>query len=195
MTDETEQPTDQVEAPDLSDQPQAESSPADVVTLIQKNIALGEKLIALFEEKIAYDSAKEKAFDKIYDELQQYKDNFLFLSQKPIFLDLILLLDNIEKMKSSLTPEDQDCKNLFDRISDEILEILYRRDIVPFDEKYAFYQKGLHKVVKTIPTPVEAENNQIVEIVRRGYQWGERILRAEEVVVKKFNSEPAPDCH
>ncbi len=157
--------------------------------LIQHNLKLNEQLLIQFQEKIVYDAAKEKAFDKIYEELKIYKEKFLIYFQKPLFIDLVLLLDNIQRMV--LIPQQQGHVSedtMLLKIEAELLEILYRRDIIPYDVEQSYYQPGLHKAVRTIPTDKETENNMIVEVLRKGFMAGERVFRPAEVIIKKFES-------
>lgn len=159
---------------------------------IENNHNILLKLLSLFEEKIFYDIEKEKAFDTIYTELKQYKDNFIFLSQKPIFLDLILLLDNLEKMQENMV-KNSDIPEIVHRnfitLKEELLEILYRRDIEPNEQDQKYFTPGTLKAIKILPTTKKEEDKQIVKVIRRGYKWGAKILRTEEVIIKKFTPE------
>lgn len=159
--------------------------------MIGDNHKFLEKLENQFKEKIAYDNAKETAFNKLYEELKQYKENFLFLSQKPVYIDLILLFDNIEKMQENLLSDKQipgEALNSIQSIKEELLEILYRRDVIPFDEKHDTYQFGRQKAVRVIATDNEKEHNQVIEVLRKGFLWSGNPLRTEEVIIKKFKS-------
>ncbi len=60
-------------------------------------------LIAMFEEKIEYDEAKDKAFNKLYEELDMFKNDFVDRRMKEVYADLLLLYDNI---KSYISRDD-----------------------------------------------------------------------------------------
>lgn len=152
-----------------------------------------ESLNHIFEQRLTYDKEKEKAFDLLYTELQSLKENSAFDSVKSLYLDLILLLDRVEHIKESITDdklEDQSdsIKNILASVSEEVLEILLRQQIevmqtlpgTPFNPSY-------QKAIQTQETNIESENNQVFSIVRRGFHYGNRILRPEEVIVSKYH--------
>ncbi len=160
---------------------------------LSAQVKLSEQIKALLEERLSYDAAKERAIDKLSEELRlnwgYYKDNFFFQLQKPIFIELIMLYDSLERTMNSMgTPEVLSKEQITERLQalkDELLEILYRRDIAPFDEHPEALDYKLHKTVKTVPTPEESENNKVDKIVKVGFRWNDKILRPEEVIIKK----------
>ncbi|MDR4507735.1 MAG: nucleotide exchange factor GrpE [Candidatus Brocadiaceae bacterium] len=152
-----------------------------------------EELKSLMESRLAYDAAKEKAIDTLNEELKLYRDNFVFQAQRPLFIELILLYDNLMQLvnrfdtdKGLTDAEYSTIKNNILNIKDELLEILYRRDVKPFDEHPDALDYKLHKTVSTISTPIESENNTVEKIMKTGFSWNEKVLRPEEVVIKKY---------
>ena len=57
-------------------------------------------------ERLANDRVREKAFDQLYEELRQYKDDFLFQAEKPLLLDLLLFYDSLNWFQESLVKEE-----------------------------------------------------------------------------------------
>lgn len=152
-----------------------------------------ESLNHIFEQRLAYDKEKEKAFDLLYNELQSLKENSAFDTVKSLYLDLILLLDRVENIKESVNDDkienrSDSIKNILISVSEEVLEILLRQQIevietvpgTPFNPSY-------QKAIQTQKTDVESENNKVFSIVRRGFHYGNRILRPEEVIVSKYH--------
>ena len=132
-----------------------------------------------FDKKIANDLSKKEAFDKLYEEMRLYKDNFLHKAIRPILVDILLLYDNVSKIKV-------DKSIPINNIKDQILEILYRQDVEPIESDEKKINRKLQRAVKTIPTDVEEENGYIVELVRDGFYHGDHILRLQEVICKKY---------
>lgn len=152
-----------------------------------------QEIRALIQDRLSYDAAKEKAIDKLSDEVKFYRDNFLFQSQKPIFINLIMLYDSLERIVNSFSAEKDlsreqvlTLSNNLGNLKEELLEILYRSDIVPFEEHHEFLDYKLHKTVKTVPTSVENENNMIDKVIKIGFRYNDKVLRPEEVIIKKF---------
>ncbi len=143
--------------------------------------------------RASYDAAKEKAIDKLSEELKLYRDNFIFQSQKPVFVELIMLYDNLTQtlnlLEGSQAPAADTCltlKNNLHNIKEELLEILYRRDVTPFVEHPETLDYKLHKTVGTVTTGVEGENNKVDAIRKTGFRWNDKVIRPEEVVIKKY---------
>jgi molecular chaperone GrpE (heat shock protein) len=65
-----------------------------------------KSLRAAMEEQGGHESSQQRAFDQLYEELKQYKEDFIFQSEKPLLLDLLLFYDVIPME----TPEKFDRK-------------------------------------------------------------------------------------
>lgn len=145
------------------------------------------ELKALFQERLTADAAKDKAFDKLYEELRQYKDDFLFQAEKPLLLDLLLFYDSLNWFQESLIKQEMSpdvIADSFQYLIDEFLEILYRRDVNPMDETDTFDVK-LHKAVKVIDAEDDSEDYKVKQVLKRGFTRADRALRAEDVVIAR----------
>lgn len=143
--------------------------------------------------RASYDAAKEKAIDKLSEELKLYRDNFIFQSQKPVFVELIMLYDSLEQtlnlIEGGQAHAADTCltvKNNLRNIKEELLEILYRRDVTPFVEHPETLDYKLHKTVATVTTGIEGENNKVDSVRKTGFRWNDKVIRPEEVVIKKY---------
>ncbi len=146
------------------------------------------ELRKLFAERIQNDTAKERAFDELYEELKQYKDDFLFQAEKPLLLDLLLFFDSMNLFQEGLKKGDMSPDVLADTyqyLIDEFLELLYRRDVLPIESTDTFDRK-LHKAVKVEDTDDESQDYKVLQILKRGFVRSERLLRAEEVVIHRL---------
>jgi len=121
------------------------------------NEAVQEKLgdlSRLFRERLERDDVQQRAFDQLYEELRQYKEDFLFQAEKPFLLDLLLFYDSLSWFQQSVVNKEQSPESIgdsFQYLIDEFLEVLYRRDVVPCDAQERFDMKT-HKAVKVLPT-------------------------------------------
>jgi molecular chaperone GrpE (heat shock protein) len=149
---------------------------------------LGE-LRSLVQSLGAADKSREdKAFDQLYEELRQYKDDFLFQSEKPLLLDLLLFYDSLNWFQESLIKQEMSpdvIADSFQYLIDEFLEVLYRRDVLPMEASETFDRK-VHKAVKAIDTDDESEHARITQTLKRGFTRAEKILRPEEVVIMRY---------
>lgn len=138
--------------------------------------------------KITADDKLQTAFDKLYEEMTQYKENFLFQAQKPLLVDLILLHDQMQTAMDNV--EDETAKGQMDFVCEQLLEVLYRRDVEPmeFDPEAKFDREQM-KAIKRVSTDDESQDKKIDRLVRTGFAWNERVLRPHEVVVKRYQAE------
>ncbi len=142
----------------------------------------------LIESRFKYDEVKEEAFERLYVELDEYKKNSIFERNRPLFTDLILFYDRIENMRldmDSSTDEKSHFTSLLKTLSEEILEILHRQGVEMIEHSQSF-NPAIQRAISTQPTSIEEEDNQVAKIVRAGFRFREQVLRAEEVIVKKF---------
>jgi molecular chaperone GrpE (heat shock protein) len=149
--------------------------------------------------KLAKDGKrKDQAYDQLYEELRQYKDNFLKSAQKPLFLDVILLFDGINRTINQFAdlPDEKVTRQMVvDALShtrDEIIELLYRRDIEKISDTPKKLDVTIQKPVTRIETDNADEDRDIVQVVREGFRWSGVVLRAQEVVVKRSTKEREP---
>jgi molecular chaperone GrpE (heat shock protein) len=143
------------------------------------------------EQQGRRDEIQQRAFDQLYSELKQYKEDFVYQAEKPLLLDLLLFYDSLNWFQQSLNKQEMSPEvvaDSFQYLLDEFLELLYRRDVVPCDSAPRF-DRRLHKAVRVVPTGNPAEDWKVQAVLKRGFVRGERLLRAEEVAVFRHGTE------
>lgn len=146
-----------------------------------------QELRQQFADKISQDRVREKSFDQLYEELRQYKEDFLFQAEKPLLLDLLLFHDSLNWFQESLIKQEMSpdvVADSFQYLIDEFLELLYRRDVVPFETSEKFDRKR-HKAVKVEPTSDAAADQMVKQVLKRGFMRSDKILRPEEVIIHR----------
>jgi molecular chaperone GrpE (heat shock protein) len=133
---------------------------------------------------------KEQAYDQLYEELRSYKDNFLLSAQKPLFKDIILLFDGVRRTARSIkekeeAPTKEEILQALEHLQDEILEVLYRKDIELIEEHPDVLDIDFQKPVRRVETDDPAEDRKIEQVVREGFRMNDVVLRPQEVVVKR----------
>ncbi|MCF6148977.1 MAG: nucleotide exchange factor GrpE [Candidatus Kuenenia sp.] len=166
---------------------------ASIAGMLASHSVLLEEMKSLLKTRLSYDETKEKTIEKLHEEMKLYRDNFIFQSQKPVFIDLIMLYDNFMQIlavldeKQDMTKEDfATMKQNLHTIKEELLEILYRRDVTLYREHPDILDYKLHKTIGTVPTTSESENNKVEKVVKPGFCWNDKVLRPEEVIIKKY---------
>lgn len=145
----------------------------------------------MVSDRLNNDRVREKAFDQLYEELRQYKDDFRFQAEKPLLLDLLLFYDSLNWFQESLIKQEMSpdvIADSFQYLIDEFLEVLYRRDVVPVEESTKF-DRTMHKVVKVNETDDEAADYRIAQVLKRGFSRASKPLRPEEVVIMRHKGD------
>ncbi|HZU95456.1 MAG TPA: nucleotide exchange factor GrpE [Planctomycetota bacterium] len=149
-------------------------------------------LVARALEELAKDATKRrKDYDALYAEMRDYKVNFIDQAQKPLFNDLLLLFDsilrisrNVEDIKESTIPKEA-VSEAFKQVKDELVEILYRRDIEMIEDHPKKLDVSFQKPVRRVETDNAEEDKQVVQCVREGFKRNGVVFRPQEVVVKR----------
>ena len=150
--------------------------------------ALREEIAALrtqLEDSSVNEHTQSKAFDALYEELKQYKEDFIFQAEKPLLLDLLLFYDSLNWFQESLVKREMSMdviSDSFQYLMDEFLEVLYRRDVLPMESQPNFDPKT-QKVVKLLPAEEPGQDQKVAQVLKRGFTRAERVLRSEEVVI------------
>jgi molecular chaperone GrpE (heat shock protein) len=135
-------------------------------------------------------SCSRSAFDRLYDEMQAYKRNFLLEAQRPLLLDLMMLYDSIDKLRRNYdqasTVDPAVLSQNLDSLQVEAEEILLRVGIERMTATPDTLDVNLQKTVKTISTGNPDEHLAVVEHVRSGFLSGGKPLRKEQVIIKTY---------
>ncbi|SFJ36294.1 nucleotide exchange factor GrpE [Thermoflavimicrobium dichotomicum] len=146
-------------------------------------------LVRLIESRLKYDKTKEAAFERLYQEMDELKQDQELNQLRPLYIDLILLIDrmnNIYKEKVSSGSASPEITSLLESLSHELIEILYRRGVELIVCPSPRFDPKIQQVIRVIPTSNPQEDNLVVEVVRHGFKYKDVLLRPEEVVIKKY---------
>jgi GrpE len=168
---------------------------------------LVESLQAMLDQK---NGVNQRMFDALHEELKGYKDGFLLESLlKPVICDLISLYDDLSLIHGQMqeivanatgnaNPVD---KFLLDRLKtmdtnilhncEFILEVLARLEVSMLPPSRGKHDKQNQRAVALDPTDNPQEDGDIVQVKKRGFYWKGRVLRAEDVVIKKWRQGPS----
>jgi len=148
------------------------------------------QLREVIDQRLAEDPVREEAFNRLHEELRSYKEGFLAQAEKPLLLDLIQLYDLTQWYAKRFETEGITTEQLadgFQVVIDELLDVLYRRDVVPMDPSETF-DPSVHRAIKARPAEDASSDNRVAEVLKRGFLRGDRPLRPEEVVVLKWKA-------
>jgi molecular chaperone GrpE len=159
-------------------------------TAIQEKL---DNLTLLFHEKIQDDATKADLFDKLYKQLTNYREDFIFkhILQR-VFGDLIRLFDTLEDTLEEKTLENLQREDLIDRFrsfQQQILKTLKRQDVVPIESLDSQpFDETVQEAVDTSPVNSPEDDRTVIEVLRQGFKYRERILRSAQVIVGTYNN-------
>lgn len=179
---ETQPPTNPKDTPDLN----------DIISTINENTTILKEIQNTIHDRLEYDNVKEKAFDKLYAAMTKQKDSFDALDRavKPVLIDLLLFYDNIKKLESKIyghSITDIDIPQEIKGIKEELLEILYRQEVLPLKEDLSgFFDSKNHNATIIEKTNNKEDDWKVVAILRDGFKWREIVLRPQHIIIKRF---------
>lgn len=146
-----------------------------------------------------------RMFDALHEELKGYKDSFLLESvHKPVIRDLVALYDDLveihrqmqESVALAVSTAGSASAALLERLRrmeinlehkcEFILEVLARIEVTMMPVGTGRLDKRTQRAVAVEMAEDPDEDSTVVRTVKRGFFWKERVLRAEEVVTKKW---------
>ena len=141
-----------------------------------------------FDTKIKYDASKERQIDSLHNELQAYRAGLHFKILRPVILDLISMHDDLSRMIESIPREEgmipisQVLKNLesFQVTAEEILQ---RNGVEPYSVDGENFVSGRQRALQPVETDEPSLDKTIARRVRKGFEYDEKILRPELVMI------------
>jgi molecular chaperone GrpE len=174
-----------------------ETSVRDAVKVMGED--LGKRLDALrsvFERELRAEATRERVIDRLHAELQEYKQDLLLKVQRPIFIDLIQLHDDIGKMIASRasSPAGEEgptsFRGMLESIQTAIEDILFRQGVEPFSIDAAEFDPRRQRAISTVATDESTLNKTVATRLRKGFQAGDKLIRPEVVTVYTLRQAP-----
>lgn len=147
-----------------------------------------EGLRSLFEREVRAESSRERIVDRLHAELQEYKNDFVLKLMKPVFLDLILLHDELGKREDpDSAGEVTGTRALAREIQQAIEDILYRQGVEPFREQGIDFDPKRQRSISTVVCDDPNQARTIARRVRPGFESDGKVIRPELVSVYVAN--------
>ncbi|MBR5147031.1 MAG: nucleotide exchange factor GrpE [Bacteroidales bacterium] len=172
---------------------ESDSSNKLIATLIEKIESLSaqnELLQNKFDSKIAQDEHKAQLFDKMYSELQNYKNDIYAKILKPFVLSTVSLLDDTNTFIAKLGENESAMAEKYLRsIPDDLIDVLESNGVVLYEDNGDKFNPRTQRALKQVPTDNQELDGFIAKRVRKGYSWNGVNLKPELVWVYKFKQE------
>jgi molecular chaperone GrpE len=104
-------------------------------------------------------------------------------AQEDLIRELLPVVDHLDLALASAATESGEAFVKGVRlISDQLLGVLQKFGVIPFDSKGELFDAARHEAIARLPAG-EYPENTVVQQVRRGYLVGQRVIRPAQVVV------------
>ena len=123
---------------------------------------------------------EDKAKNSLIEELKQYLIYRQYLDKGEKFAPFMKqILQVIDRIESSEEKSD-----LLISIAEELLQILSMNGLQVIDNS-GMIDPSMHEVVNTVAVTDEQSENNIVEVLQKGYLLNNRVLRPSKVIIAK----------
>jgi molecular chaperone GrpE (heat shock protein) len=152
-----------------------------------------------FQDKLAYDRAKDQQISLLHDELQEHKLDLLGRAKRPLLQGMIRLHDDLGKVVASLRrkpDEDLTAERLFQVLEgfrEDLEMILGQNGVETFQTPAESFDPARQTSLKTEPTTEESRVGTIAARLRPGFNEGEVLLQRERVAVYVLSREEVLD--
>jgi molecular chaperone GrpE len=140
--------------------------------------------LAMEQERSALQQ-KDLAFNRLYEELDAYKRANAFQDLKPLYIDLILLYD---RMHTANQQCESGASAVLGSLQQELLEILYRRDIEQAAPVSDAFDPAIQRAVGSQPVDTAELQGKVLSVLREGFTYRGSVLRPQEVIIGKFQA-------
>ena len=117
----------------------------------------------------------------LQDRYQREQDIIKKYAHQYFARDVIDTVDALEQAQQNTTGEQQQAIAL---IASMLEKTLIKHQIEPIDPINQPFDHNLHEVMTTIPN-TETANDQIVQVIQKGYKIKDRLLRPARVIIAK----------
>ena len=184
---------------------EAQGGKIDVALLAQEALQrwMGDAKLVIEQRNVV----NKAMFEALHAELKGYKDGFLMEAlQRPIIRDLISIYDDasdlLRQLKASVMMQESRggvsgvaivllenvsnvCVNMEHNIG-FVIEVLERMDVTMMPTNTGKLDKQRQRANSIEPTNDPDLDQMVVKVLKRGFQWKDRVVRPEEVVIKKW---------
>ncbi len=153
-------------------------------TLILENL---QQLVRQFQDKIKEDAHKRELFDEMHAELQEYKNGLLDQLTLSIELDVIKMIDDVERSVAVFSDKQESSENysklyaVLAGVATDLEDLMYRHGVEPYIEEGDKVNIQRQKILSTTPTNDVTLDKKIAKRLARGWEKQGKIIRPERI--------------
>lgn len=127
-------------------------------------------------------------FDNFRKRSQKEKEEWYQYASVGILEKLLPVVDNFERALTSLDTQSEEVKGLLagiNMIYRQLVETLQKEGLEAIQSVGEIFDPNLHEAILQVPQEEGQQDSQVVEELRKGYRFKERVLRPTLVKVAK----------
>lgn len=150
----------------------------------------------LAQKALELEEARERVlrlhadFDNFRKRMQKEKEEWYQYAAVGVIEKLLPVADNLERALDSLKNQGEEIQSLFSGVRMthvQFLETLGKEGLAPIPTVGELFDPNIHEAIMQVPLQEGQEENQVVEELRKGYRFKEKIIRPALVKVAKSN--------
>ena len=151
-----------------------------------------QKLKSQLEEADAKYKELNDRFLRLYSEFDNYKKrtnkeklDLLETASEKVLVALLPVIDDFERAiaANEKTEDIQAVKDGFNLIYNKLQLLLKRFDVAEIDAIDKPFDTDFHEAVTHFPTDDESKKGKVIDVVEKGYQLKDKVIRFSKVVV------------
>jgi molecular chaperone GrpE (heat shock protein) len=163
----------------------------EVAAKVEETASRQQELNRLFESRLCSDEVQAKTLERMHDQLDDYKANFIRQAMRPLMLDVIFCYDFVaEELNRAFSPGPapglQSLTDVLEHTKQMIADVLFKYELEPYRALGEDFDRTLQHCVRTVSTSVEALDKKVAGLGVVGFRSGESIIRKEQVTVYKY---------
>ncbi|MDD5618190.1 MAG: nucleotide exchange factor GrpE [Candidatus Omnitrophica bacterium] len=150
-----------------------------------------EKELADYKNKLEDSSDRylrlQAEFDNAKKRMQREQQEFVKYANEGIILELLGILDDLERSVEARETKHQDSEAFLkgiEMILSHTYEMLKKNNVKPIEAQGKLFDPHLHEALMQVEND-EYPENTVVEELQKGYMLGERVIRTAKVQVSK----------
>ncbi|WP_143162100.1 nucleotide exchange factor GrpE [Phormidesmis priestleyi] len=158
-----------------------------------------DQLNVLFQEKIQDDTTKAVLFDRLYNQLTAYRDDFVFKHViQRVLKDLLRLFDTLEDTLDETTLANMQREDLISRLQSfqaQMLKTLERQEVelIKHNGSMRFDEATQEAIdVRLVHSP--EDDQKVLKVHRQGFKYRDSLLRPEQVIVGRYEGQTVSEA-
>jgi len=146
-----------------------------------------EDLNRLFESRLQSDEVQAKAVERLHDQIQDYKNNFIRKAIVSVLKDVIHCCDFVAGELEGISASGDACTApSLEHLKQMLLDVLFKHDIEPFRCEEDGFDRKTQQCVRTVPTVILKDDKKIATRGVIGFRDKDTVVRKEQVAIYKY---------